>query len=517
MNQDQYQLATQKKVLKAVSLALGALLLLLLLIFIGTHGIVKIERSNESGTYTLHKLEADKPEGKAFEGGWRIVRSGEYTLVFEGANVSALSSVNVPSFFRSTTASFKDVAPRQVRRVATGTLHELTYGSNTEVLSISNNTSTMMLAHRANDPTGMSAEVRPTPPFSFQKVISNDRLLSLKATDDEEYIPHVFNFKTNAASEIQKVYVDENFVSTIQGPQVANSTNFAVHYGEGNDAKLDVFRDTQLIRTFASLKDTASNEEGLPATSIGNTFTAIGYGEGFVGASDDSHEEQRGDKAGAKRDYLVKLFSNSTGKEEKTINLGNVNDVAQFAVPDDGKHVAVQHTTTLSVYNDQAKRLFSYDLSYVTDLRWLDNNRLLFDTVDRGIFVLDVSARRATSAFANTPLRVSSFNVTGNQVLFSAFSGSNSVPDGYVIDLDTAATDGNALIKKLPYTDGTIALSTLDNIIYAAPVVSGFTGPDPEFRPVQNIDESTKKAVTDYLQKNIPNYTQYKLVYGENL
>ncbi len=118
-------------------------------------------------------------------------------------------------------------------------------------------------------------------------------------------------------------------------------------------------------------------------------------------------------------------------------------------------------------------------------------------------------------------LRPSSIHIVGDQILLTAYSNkgssNGSLPDGYIVSLIKDASDNNTLVKNLPYANRLFKLTSLGNTIYAAQIVNGFSGPDPEFHVVSAPSEALKSQVKDYLQKNVPGYEKYKLVYGENL
>jgi hypothetical protein len=174
-----------------------------------------------------------------------------------------------------------------------------------------------------------------------------------------------------------------------------------------------------------------------------------------------------------------------------------------------------------------SSEVFTYDLSATATPQWLNNERLLFSSADHGLFELNAKTQSASTVFSAELIKISSFSVVGDKILFTAYSDRDltrdPAPDGFIVHLDQEAKNNNALLFALPHEDEDIKITNLWDTIYASSAKSPGVMRDAQGNflltswRVTDIDASTKAKINNYLKDKVPNYTDYKIVYGEGL
>ncbi len=523
---------TLPRVPKRAVISVGLIVLVGTLWFIATHGVLKVD-TDIKGQYTYRKISDDETEKSVSSSSWNFVASGQHEVEFKTAeDMHIIKQVEVPTFLRWATVSFAQVTQRRVEKVASSTLEHIMLGRGDAIVSTNTTRQTQtFLVHSPDDPTGLNADTRNAPPLVEQAIISNNQLITLAADisggtiEQTPYSLQVLDFTRNTTKTVKKDYV----LPALVRPSSAHNNVYGVFQGDDGKLSLDVYDGTELRTTFRNLSGAAEGDEGFKVAAISKEFIAVGYGQSYTTPADtDEHSIDADQQKEAEQDYIIRIYDLQTGREVRSINIGRISAVASIQLTDDGKYVSVVRQKGLKVYDTfKSTQVFSYDNSFVMSPQWLNNERLLFGTADNGLYEIDVKTRTASTLFSTTMLRISTFSVVANEVLFTAYSNrptaDSPTPDGYTVFLDREAADDNALIKKLPYQDEQIKLAALRNTIYAAklPVESrrdpegNFLG--PEFRPVSPVNKGFRTNVMNYLQENMKDYEQYELVFGENL
>lgn len=527
--------AVKRKIISWSLIGVGAIFVISTLWFVATHGIVSISKADKGGEYLLSKV-GERAVINASNANWKIVPSGTYTASYTGSDARTIKNFDVPNFMQVTKVTFGKAEQKRVERVAAGSLNQLIRGSDGRIYStnITGQTGSLM-AHAANDPTGLSAEVRELPPSLFQEVINNKLVFFTGKTNSGEYLsPAVYDAASGRVALIPgEEFTGESLAGIIR-PSVPNTDTFGVYALDGNNYALTVYSGMKVITRYAGLSGVANGYgDGSPKLiGVTDKYTAIGYGDDFSGALADivGTGTNGNGTAKATKDFTVKVYDNSSKKEVSAVNIGKTNAVSTLQISGNGKSLAVVDNNVLKVIDaSSSKVLYRYTMAGITSMAWLDNQRLLFGSTVNGIYELNVQQKSATTLFAPDTVRVNTINITGNQLLVTGFSQSggsgSAVPDGYAVYLDQKTDNGNALIRKLPYSGDTFKAASLNGTIYAAstsrePIVRVDRNGDPigpEFTPISDADNALKNAVEQYLKENIPNYQQYRIVYGFNL
>ncbi len=525
-----------QRFIKPVIIASVVVALLSLGLFITTHGVLIVHKEGD-GEYTLHKTSDQQFDQRPSKSSRMIVASGSYTIEYKDSNASQTKYVEVPNFLRSATVEFKQTVQRQVERVAAKTLGYLMRGPAGELIGAdTSKESEFTYTYASTDPTGLSANATRIPFSGLQTIAHNNQLVGFVPTQPVEYdlALTMHDFASSKTTRSDKIYREATPPRLIR-PSSATSNTYGVYIAEDQTITLDIYEGTQVKHTFKNIRDVAEGAE-TKAIALGKQYIAIGFGRNYASptADHDQYNYQTGEKeenqsSELNQDYVVKIFDTTSQKELRSFSLGKTNTIANLYIADDGKYVAVEDGTGIKVYDSfNGKQVFAYNATSVTSIQWRDNQRLLFSSVRGGLFELNPGEQSAVTLFSSDALRLSSFQVVGNQILFTAFSNrstasSSPSPDGYIAYLDQATKDNNQLITQLPFITNSFKLASLGNTIYAAKNQSyvpridasgDFAG--PEFRLI-TADETLRKEVTEYLQKTLQNYEQYTLVFGENL
>lgn len=517
----------QQKRLIAITIAASVVVALVgLVFFASTHGILIVNKSGD-GEYQYRKSTDQEFQTKSNSSSWSIVPSGDYTVEYKDSNAQYVKYVIVPNFLRSVTVTFTAVVQKQVEQIASSTLDQIVRKPNGELASVNTVTQgTDFLRHATNDPTGLNAVVESLPYSWYQTSIYQDKLFGFvsKGVAQYDFTPAWYDF-TAEPKLANKTYDDEAAALLIR-PSSSHGDTFGVYSTKQDQTNtLDVFKGTELKYSLNNLKDVADAAEGTKAIAVSENFAAIGFGANYAGNPVHSHSEEENYQAPG--DYTVKLYELLTGKELRSVNLGKTDRVASIQVADDGKYISVITDVDVKIYDSTTgTTIFTYEAAGATSPQWFDNDRLLFGTVENGLFMVSAKEHSAVTLFASDVLNLSAFNVTGDEILFTAYSvhrkaDSGPSPDGYRLSLNQDTKDDNQLVKTLPFENQQIKLRALGNTIYAAPntiyAASDDEANGPEFIPTSSPTGDLKTAVTNYLKEHLKNYEQYKLVFGQNL
>jgi hypothetical protein len=305
-------------------------------------------------------------------------------------------------------------------------------------------------------------------------------------------------------------------------PTSANHSYYGITYSpDDKKPALDVYEKGELKQTFKNIDDVAyttdypQSSEFPFAIAISQNYVAMGKGESYPS------QERAGKKP--KKDYVVEVYTIKDRKKVASVNLGKINTVDSIQVDNSGKYISATFDGSLTVYKTGSGQVvYSYPYLMASRPMWIKGGKLIYGLTGKGLFQLDAKNKKSVTLFSNDKLLFSSYQILGDRLLMTAYpeyyqQNNLSVPDGYIVYLNQPANDDNQLVSKLPAQKDSVMYSTLRGAIYAAPIVAGFTGPNPEFRPVKNVSPAFKSKVEKFLKNNIDNYKKYKLIYGENL
>lgn len=499
------------------------LIVLLIGWFVATHGVLRVNGFSEDGEYTLRHIGDEPAQTSSHKTSWKIVASGEYSLHYNAQTAQVVKYVNVPNFLRSVTAAFGEVpAPRKTERVAIGALDRLGQGPGDQLISV--NVSSELgniFIHPADDPVGYKVGVRSLPEVGSSAIVSGNQMITLVSENEIDLRPTIYLFANPTTPLKANQNYSGNSIITLLPSSVANTNLFGVHQTNNASVSIDIFDGPTRKYHFENMPKVAEGGDG-KAIAISEEYIAVGIGEDYSGQVHDNPDQQP-----VTSDYVVRFYNTKSLKQEGEINLGKTSGVSSIQLSKDGTYVSVVSDGILRVFDRKSSKIvFAYDDIQIGASLWRDDTRLIFNSPDNGLFQLAANESTASTLLLASSLSVSDFSITGDALLFTAFSDNvrSSSPDGYRVNLTQPTANNNDILSVLPYRDGSMRLANLGGTIYATLGESTTVGRGadgnfvtPGFREVPINDANFKQAVERYLQENIINYRQYKLVYGEGL
>jgi len=511
-----------KKIVLIFSLTVGLVLLVTAIIYVATHGILKVSNPGSEG-YRLILENTQDSESDTSTKKWQIIPSGTYIAEFNNNGMMQQKRVVIPSWLQSVASEFSDTSPQKVTQIASGTLGDITRDSLGNVISFSttgDSTSTAFI-HKLDDPSGTRVDFRTiTPSFSFG-VVSNGKLVGFQ--NDTE-IPYPLLYGPSFTEQVATLNsaTTENIPNIIPTSSVGDE-HIGLSYPIEN-AYINVYEASRFVKRISVDNGFAKTTNGLMIASMSGDYVAVGYGNNSTEIEGDENENEDVSAEQQNKEFIIKIYklSRDTTKE---LNLGKGVSINSLSISKDGTRLAVEKNGRLEVYNLQtSEHLFTYFGSAIKTPVWKGNKTLIFNDQLSGLLSYNDQSRVVSTLFQSGILTINTFTVTDNSVLFTATRTSDSGEvraefNGYELSLNTKAADNNKLLQALPYQNSSITIRSLNNVIYASP--------NKVVRPPANtegagfyrgeVDEDIKQQVTSYLQKNIPNYTSFEIVYGFNL
>lgn len=518
MNLGNIQLS-RKQLITIILAALGILLVTIAVWFFATHGIVRITKQAD-GEYTFFNLKTEAyADGIKSKSSFMIVGSGEYAIELKQDGNLIQKNFTVPSWLQSVEVNLPTPTQRKVERIAGGTLDNIIErGGTLYSVSPTGLGGSAVLTHRNNDPSGNASGVKNLAQANSFGVVSNNTLIAFQGGGDVLQ-PVIYDKGPVANPSIITAPGGDTSPHIIPSSTTGNN-RFAITY---DNAYMQIFEGKNIIQTLGALSDAGKSSLGFTVAAVSSDVAAVGFGADSSEVVGDEHqgEEEELQPTG---DYLVKIYDLKSGTNTKTLNLGRDIVAENLTITDDGSRIAVESNGRLYIYDtNSSKLLFTFEGSAIKTTIWTSNDQLIFSDQVSGLMRYDNRDRSVTTLFSPGELTVDDFTISGNKLLFTATNGSGDVRSsvsGYALYLDQEATDNNALIGKLPYTDNDIKITTLNGVIYASP--NAFVKPPDnsniglEFYKA-TLDASIKQKIDNYIKNSIPNSENYQIVYGNNL
>jgi hypothetical protein len=520
-NQPLNRFQPQGKPIKFLAIIAGVAILLSVVWYAATHGYL-VTSDSVNGQYTLQKDTADQTaKTTSLKKGKTTLPSGKYIIRYTDGGSDSLRYVEVPTFLRSVQATFSSSVQRHVERVALGTLSQIAASPENTITSV-NDTQQIgsTFIHPHDNPTAVAKKIGRIPINSNQNFMHNNHFIGFTfATDNGKKQVQRYSFMGQKNEIIPKAYADKPTTHLIT-PSTAQTDLFGVSYTKDSAASIDIYNGGTLVHTLNGLQNIAVGRQNNAVVGLSEKYAAIGHGSDHT-IEVDANPKVKGSGSPKASQYTVKIYNLSNSQVEHEIKLGKTLLVEAVQINDDGSYVSVIEAGKITIFDVKSgKQIFSYAAVSVLNPQWITNSELLFGTVDKGIFRLNAKERSATTLFQTSIMNLSKFDIYNNKVYLTAYSKAGNVSagpaDGYIVDLDKEATDGNQLLQVTPTQTQEFRMQSLNNIIYVVPNTSNQGGAaNLYFRTVPPSD-LLKQQVEAYLKSNLRNWNTYQIVYGNH-
>ncbi len=484
---------------------------------------------NGKGSYTYYQLsdDIDAPtatKNKSSGSTEKTVASGTYVVQYTDDSGSAVKYVTVPGFFGTGEANFTAVAQQQVERLAYQTASQLATNDKGTIYGISTTIGDPVTAYDTNQPLTIGKAITQTIDTKNSALVNNKLIGFLGVTTGRGRVaeaPIVYDFVTAKSTALDRKYDPYDTTLSFISPSVASTDTFGVSYTKDKKLYVDIFSGTRYKNTF-EITDTVLADEGKTA-AITDKYIAVGTGSDSV----DNHDALEGSEAEhrfTEKDYVLDIYDISEKNKVRSLNIGK-RSVDLVRLSPDATYAAVTRGNTVFVYNtDNGKEVFAFEQPLVATMSWLDDNRLVLSSLEKGIYIVDARDRSAQTVFSNRNLRISGFNIVNDQILFSAYSDgigfTNAAnPDAYVAHLNRkAGAGGNDLVTKLPYKTNSFSMYAFQKKIYIrslTPPIAPSNVP-ARYQKLAPTANDYRRDAQKYLEDTIKDYRQYTLVYDNS-
>lgn len=521
-----YDIQELKPLIKKILLGFSLALVLVFVWYAATHGTINI--SNYDGTYQL----VDDATGKVTErktDSFTSIKTGDYTIRIVNPDSQYMQQVTVPRFLQAAKIEVPEDLQRSVSRVAIKALERILPAKNGSFVSFNvTQRQNLLLQHFVDDPVGLKAKPMTIPLTSSVVESSNGRLIGFSPVlqSGSDLTPTIYNFSVDTAPQrADTIYSDANEPVLIPS-STTNNDVFGVLIRVSDNQQLDIFEGTKKINSLKDIKDASQTTDGGLLVGLSKNYVVIGKGGSFL-QGDTTQEATEPDTS--EKQLTLTVYRISDMKEVSRIQTDGLHAISAINITDNGQYVSLLGDQDISIYDTRDANLhYRFNSLFATNVVWLTDDKLIFDSVNNGLFLMDVAKRSSQTLFAAKNFRFSSFSVVGNKVLFTAYSNlsneKSTLADGYSVDLNTTSKSGNELVNKLPYQDSRIKATSLNNKIYISKN-NTITGPSvdengnfelPGFKPSTTPDQKLVNDAEDLL-KSLKERSSYTIVYGRGL
>lgn len=485
--------------IKPILFALVGLLIIALLFWVGSQGSVNINTSGKDMHITLQK-EGESPV--TYSSG-SLTRSGVYTIVISGENISHIEEVRVPNFFRTTTINPPQDSPLKSTKLANNTLG-ISLSRNGVVYSMKSSVFNNALSiHSTSTVFPYNNIVLHQLPREFRPmIVSGGYFLGITESINGD------GFRIARLDPQSRRIIDVNGVPELGGEDLSTldfivdsvSQSYVVIMEEG------VYYSSSLESGLKKMNLSTSKLSyslSKPLASVAGSTLAIYTGPTYDPEKFDA-DSQHTDSTPSKKPGSITFFNTrNNGFDSKVISLEKIEGdigISTFSLSQDLKHIAIAVDGKRLVLTDEMgepQKTINIDVEQ-PQLTWLDKKSVAYVDPLLGILKTSVDDLGITSLAQNNLISYSDLRVEEGILYANASSRNIGVFDFGKMLLRFTPEQGVSPASVTPYIskNGYILDSFGNNIYFYAVSSTGPTDPlyEDELGRKKEIDARLKKA-----------------------
>lgn len=448
MNQDFVRSTTLRRTIWLVV----ALIFIGLVLYAFVHGTITVTppAGYKVSYYDLNQ-HISKPQ--PISNGFHILGTGEYQVSFVKGSKQYTKTITVQRFLQHQTVSFEEAATKPIEHISTGTRH-YTYPLEEGLISY-DKLGAYVLQQQLNDPIGAKNRV-----IDYMEGDGECRVMGIlqstpwclsKGIDySNELALYPINIAAGQPDGTRRMEMSSNIFA------LDNNRLITI---QGLEAKL--YQDIQATPNIITLKKSvARNGDSAIVSTTGKLLAALA-GDNFDDSVGDSPQSTT-----AQKSYDLYFYDTSNNSTRNT-TIRNIAPVEKISLSPDGKYTALHTTTGITIIDSvSGKTVFAITNNDINDGAWYGGSYLFQDV--NGIYSCDADKRSSYPIVTHERITISSFNIINDFLYFTGYyrSQAGQDPQGFRVNLKTAATDTNELYNFLPTEQSNFAVYIDQKTLY---------------------------------------------------